>query len=114
VLPPGGARPMLGTNPICFGFPSDDGPVIFDMGASSMMWGEVMLHAHLGQPLPEGVGFDERGNPSRDPVAVLKGGVALFGGHKGYGLSLPAPGSHRDRPEGGRVAAGAIGAGRWK
>ena len=88
VLPPGAARPMLGTNPICFGFPSDDGPVIFDMGTASFMWGEVMLHAHLGEPLPEGVGFDEHGNPSRDAAAVLKGGVAPFGGHKGYGLSF--------------------------
>jgi len=88
VLPPGAARPMLGTNPICFGFPSDDGPVIFDMGTASLMWGEVMLHAHLKEPLPEGVGFDERGNPSRDAAAVLKGGVAPFGGHKGYGLSF--------------------------
>jgi LDH2 family malate/lactate/ureidoglycolate dehydrogenase len=88
VLPPGAAQPMLGTNPICFGFPSDDGPVIFDMGTAALMWGEVMLHAHLGEPLPEGVGFDEHGRPSRDAAAVLKGGVAPFGGHKGYGLSF--------------------------
>ncbi len=88
VLPPGAAHPMLGTNPICFGFPSDDGPVIFDMGTAALMWGEVMLHAHLGEPLPEGVGFDEHGRPSRDAAAVLKGGVAPFGGHKGYGLSF--------------------------
>jgi len=88
VLPPGAARPMLGTNPICFGFPSADGPVIVDMGTASLMWGEVMLHAHLGKPLPEGVGFDEHGNPSTDAAAVLKGGVAPFGGHKGYALSF--------------------------
>ena len=25
------------------------------------MWGEVMLHAHLREPLPEGMGFDEQG-----------------------------------------------------
>ena len=88
VLPPGGARPMLGTNPICFGFPSVEGPVIFDIGTASIMFGEVALHAHLNEPLPEGVGFDEHGNPSRDAAAVLKGGVAPFGGHKGYGLSF--------------------------
>jgi LDH2 family malate/lactate/ureidoglycolate dehydrogenase len=88
VLPPGAARPMLGTNPICFGFPSADSPVIVDMGTASFMWGEVMLHAHLGKPLPEGIGFDEHGNPTRDAEAVLKGGVAPFGGHKGYALSF--------------------------
>lgn len=88
VLPPGGARPALGTNPICFGFPSESGPVIFDMGTAALMWGEVMLHVHLGRPLPEGIGFDEHGRPTRDAGAALRGGVVPFGGHKGYGLSF--------------------------
>lgn len=88
VLPLGGARPALGTNPICFGFPSDEGPVLFDMGTASLMWGEVMLHAHLGLPIPEGIGFDAEGRPSRDARAVLQGGVLPFGGYKGYGLSF--------------------------
>jgi LDH2 family malate/lactate/ureidoglycolate dehydrogenase len=88
VLPPGGARPALGTNPICFGFPSDDGPVIFDMGTASLMWGDVMLHEKLGLELPEGIGFDEAGRPTRDPAATLRGGVGTFGGYKGYGLSF--------------------------
>jgi hypothetical protein len=51
-IPPGAARPALGTNPLCFGFPSDNGPVIFDMGTAALMWGDIMLHAHLGQPRP--------------------------------------------------------------
>lgn len=88
VLPPGAARPALGTNPICFGFPSEDGPVIVDMGTASLMWGDVMLHARLDQPLPEGVGFDENGEPTRDAAATLRGGVGTFGGYKGYALSF--------------------------
>jgi len=92
VVPPGAARPALGTNPICFGFPSEEGPVTFDIGTASFMWGEVMLHAHLNEPLPDGIGFDENGKPTRDAAATLKGGVAPFGGrdyvHKGYGLSF--------------------------
>jgi LDH2 family malate/lactate/ureidoglycolate dehydrogenase len=88
VLPPGAARPALGTNPICFGFPSEDGPVIVDMGTASLMWGDVMLHARLDRPLPEGVGFDENGEPTRDAAATLRGGVGTFGGYKGYGLSF--------------------------
>jgi len=88
VLPPGAARPALGTNPICFGFPSKDGPVIFDMGTAALMWGDVMLHAQLGHPLPEGIGFDETGRATCDAAATLRGGVAAFGGHKGYGLSF--------------------------
>jgi LDH2 family malate/lactate/ureidoglycolate dehydrogenase len=88
VLPPGGARPALGTNPICFGFPAEHGPVIFDMGTAALMWGDVMLHAQLGEPLPEGIGFDERGQSTRDAAQALRGGVAPFGGYKGYGLSF--------------------------
>ena len=36
VLPPGGTRPILGTNPLCFGYPSDEGPIIFDMGTAAI------------------------------------------------------------------------------
>ena len=92
VVPPGATTPALGTNPICFGFPSEEGPITFDIGTASLMWGDVMLHAHLGEPLPEGVGIDQHGNPTRDAAAAMKGGVAPFGGkdyvYKGYGLSF--------------------------
>ena len=86
VVPPGGARPAFGTNPISFGFPSEEGPVTVDLGTASMMWGDVMLHAHLGIPLPEGTGFDQEGHPTQDAAATLRGGVAPFGGYKGYAL----------------------------
>jgi LDH2 family malate/lactate/ureidoglycolate dehydrogenase len=88
VLPIGGVKPALGTNPICFGFPSTTGPVVFDMGTASMMVGEIMLLAQLGQELPAGIGFDAEGNPTQDPKAALEGGWVPFGGHKGYGLSF--------------------------
>jgi LDH2 family malate/lactate/ureidoglycolate dehydrogenase len=88
VVPPGGTRPALGTNPLCVGFPSAHGPVIFDMGTASLQWGEVLLHAHLGLPLPEGVGLDQDGRPTRDARETVLGGVLPFGGHKGYGLSF--------------------------
>jgi LDH2 family malate/lactate/ureidoglycolate dehydrogenase len=92
VVPPGATQPALGTNPICFGFPSEEGPVTFDIGTASLMWGDVLLHAHLNEPLPEGVGIDDHGNPTRDAAAALKGGVTPFGGkdhvYKGYGLSF--------------------------
>jgi LDH2 family malate/lactate/ureidoglycolate dehydrogenase len=88
VLPPGSRAPLLGTNPISIGFPSTNGPVVWDIGTASVMWGDVQLMARLGHELPEGAGFDQDGNPTRDAAAVLKGGVAPWGGHKGYGLSF--------------------------
>lgn len=88
IVPPGATRPALGTNPIAFGFPSADGPVIFDIGTASLMWGEVLLAAETGEELPEGVAFDADGNPTRNGKAAAQGGVSAFGGHKGYGLAL--------------------------
>ena len=87
VMPPGAAASALGTNPICFGFPSESGPVTVDMGTASIMNGDMRLHALLGQALPEGIAFDRNGEPTRDATAALDGGGVLpFGGHKGYGL----------------------------
>jgi LDH2 family malate/lactate/ureidoglycolate dehydrogenase len=88
VVPSGGRQPGLGTNPLCFGFPSAQGPVIFDMGTAALQWGEVLLHAELGTPLPAGVGLDKDGRPTQDAQQTLLGGVLPFGGHKGYGLSF--------------------------
>ena len=88
IVPPGGTRPALGTNPIAFGFPSADGPVIFDIGTAALMWGEVLLAAETGEELPPGVAYDADGNPTTDGRAAAAGGVAAFGGHKGYGLAF--------------------------
>ncbi len=87
-LPPGGKSPAVGTNPICFGFPSDNGPVIVDMGTSSIMWGDIILHAFMKTPVPEGTCFDSEGLPTRDAEEALKGGMGTFGGHKGFGIAL--------------------------
>jgi LDH2 family malate/lactate/ureidoglycolate dehydrogenase len=89
VAPLGGKRAALGTNPIAFGFPSTRGPVVFDMGTASVMWGDVLMHARINEPLPEGIGLDSEGNATRDAREVAGGGGVLpFGGHKGYGLSF--------------------------
>jgi LDH2 family malate/lactate/ureidoglycolate dehydrogenase len=88
VLPIGGIKPVFGTNPLCIGFPSSNGPVVYDIGTASIMVGEVQLAAHIGEELPEGIAFDEHGNATRDPNAALRGGWVPFGGHKGYGLSF--------------------------
>jgi LDH2 family malate/lactate/ureidoglycolate dehydrogenase len=88
VLPPGSRAPLLGTNPISIGFPSTNGPIVWDIGTASVMWGDVQLMARLGNELPEGTGFDANGSPTRDASEALRGGVAPWGGHKGYGLSF--------------------------
>ena len=88
VAPPGGTRAVFGTNPIAFGLPTDDGPFIFDMGTSAIMWGEVRLFARLGIPLPEGCALDGEGRPTTDAARALSGAALPFGGYKGFGLAL--------------------------
>ena len=73
---------------MCFGFPSADEPVIWDVGTSAIIHAEATLAQRLGQLLPEGVGFDCEGSPTRDPAAALAGAFAAWGGHKGSGLGI--------------------------
>ena len=88
VAPHGATEGRLGTNPICFGFPSADEPVIWDIGTSAIIHAEVTLARRLGQLLPDGVAFDRDGQPTRDPAAALAGAFAAWGGHKGSGLGI--------------------------
>ncbi len=88
VAPYGGARPVLGTNPIAFALPGEDGPLVLDMGTSAFMATELQLRARLGQPLPEGVAIDRDGQPTRDAAAARQGALLPFGAHKGFGLGL--------------------------
>ncbi len=88
VAPHGATEGRLGTNPICFGFPSADEPVIFDAGTSAIIHAEVTLARRLGNDLPDNTAFDRDGLPTRDPAAALAGAFATWGGHKGSGLGI--------------------------
>jgi len=88
VAPHGATQARLGTNPLCFGFPGAAEPIIFDIGTSAIMHGEVNLARRLGAEIPEGVAFDRDGRPTRDPAAALAGAFAAWGGHKGSGLAI--------------------------
>src|SRR5688572_28339497 len=88
VAPYGASEGRLGTNPICFGFPSAGEPVIWDIGTSSIMHAEVMLAGRLGSKLPDGVAYDTAGQPTVDATAAIEGAFATWGGHKGSGLAM--------------------------
>ena len=90
VVPHGAQRPLFGTNPIAFAAPRAGGePIVFDLATSAIAHGDVQIAARQGQMLPEGMGVDSLGQPTRDPKAILNGGALLpFGGHKGSALSM--------------------------
>jgi delta1-piperideine-2-carboxylate reductase len=89
VPPPGGAKPLFGTNPIAFGWPRDNGEaVIFDMATAARAHGEILMAAREGKQLPPGTIIDKYGNPSTNPEDVHGGAILAFGGAKGALVSM--------------------------
>ena len=88
VAPAGGTKPVLGTNPIAFGWPrGKERPYVFDFATSVIARGDIALHKLADKPIPAGWGVDSEGNPTTDADAVLSGAMLTFGGHKGSALS---------------------------
>lgn len=87
LIPFGGRKPFFGTNPICFGFPTDGPiPVILDMATTSIPYGKIVLAQTEGKPIPPDWGFDEEGNPTTDPNKIV--GLHPIAGPKGSGLAM--------------------------
>jgi len=98
IAPTWSVEPMLGTNPLTIGVPTDwDFPWIADHATSITQRGKVETYARLGKPLIEGWVIDEMGNAATDSKKVLLdlmkdkaaltpiGGIGEeMGGHKGY------------------------------
>lgn len=88
IVPTGGREPRLGTNPVAFGFPVNDGPpLIVDLATSMVARGKVILAAREKKPIPKGWAVDENGMDTTDPSAALKGAMLPVGGAKGYALA---------------------------
>nr|WP_321454724.1 Ldh family oxidoreductase [uncultured Cohaesibacter sp.] len=88
VAPFGGNAPLLGTNPLAFGWPRPQkDPYVFDFATSMAARGEIELYNRAGKQLPEGWGIDKDGNASTEPAAVLEGSMLPFGAHKGSAIS---------------------------
>lgn len=96
VAPAGSAEPKLGTNPLAYAFPYEGGEVVFDTATAAAAYYGVVEAMLKGEPLPEGVGLNNKGEPTTNAAEVLGkgdgeavgGAITTFAGHKGYGLSL--------------------------
>jgi len=87
VIPYGGRRAFLGTNPICFTAPCANGePFCFDMATSIVARNTVRSYGERGKMLEPGWAVDAEGKPCIDPAKAVA--FLPFGGHKGYGLAL--------------------------
>ena len=87
VHPWGGVEPLLGTNALAIGFPTDP-PVLLDMAMSVAARGKLVNAMKKGQKIPEGWAVDAEGRPTTDPAEGLKGALSPFGGAKGYALAF--------------------------
>lgn len=90
VAPIGGAKAMLGTNPLGVAVPAmRNDPFDLDMATSVVARGKVVLAQKEGRKIPLGWAVDKNGADTTDPNAVLDSGCMLpFGGAKGYAISL--------------------------
>ncbi|MFX0085652.1 MAG: Ldh family oxidoreductase [Candidatus Hodarchaeota archaeon] len=101
IAPTFGTEPMLGTNPLTIGIPTDeDFPFLYDAATSITQRGKIEVKARSSSPLPEGWVIDEKGDLATDSERILKeliegkaallplgGSGELLGGYKGYGFA---------------------------
>ncbi len=84
----GGARPMVGTNPLGLGVPLEGGHLVLDMSTGATSAGRVLDYAARGKSLPPGWAVDAEGRPTTDAAAASGGAISPFGGAKGYALGV--------------------------
>jgi LDH2 family malate/lactate/ureidoglycolate dehydrogenase len=101
VPPTFGSEPMLGTNPLTYGAPTDESfPFLLDCATSIIQRGKVEVYDRLHKPLPNGVIISNNGNSKTNARIVLdklsNRSAALLplggkgedtSGHKGYGYA---------------------------
>jgi len=101
IAPTFGVENMLGTNPLVFGFPTDEEfHFTNDYATSVTQRGKIEYYARIGKKMPPGWVINRKGKTETDPVKVLKdlvadtaaltpvGGIGVEGGgYKGYGYA---------------------------
>ena len=89
-MPPwGGIDARLGNNPLIIAVPRKDGHVVLDMAISQYSFGKLNLYKSKNEQLPLPGGYDQNGNLTTDPAAIIESLRPLpIGFWKGSGLSL--------------------------
>jgi L-2-hydroxycarboxylate dehydrogenase (NAD+) len=86
VVPFGGRKDITGTNPLSYGIPTHNGPIVFDGATAMHAYGLIRLAKEKGEELPENAYVDKDGNVTTDPEDAYA--VLPFGGFKGYAINL--------------------------
>ena len=95
VAPFGGVTPVLTSNPLAFGAPAPDAPILIDMSTALMTNAGVAAYRQRGEALPHPFLLDAEGRLSTDPNVIAAeppGSILPLGGleagHKGFSIGL--------------------------
>jgi len=90
LMPPwGSSEKKIGNNPMVVCVPHGEEPVLLDMAMSQFSNGKLEVLRRRGEQLPLAGGYDEKGELTKDPHAILESFRALpIGYWKGSGLAL--------------------------
>jgi LDH2 family malate/lactate/ureidoglycolate dehydrogenase len=86
VTPFGGRTDVTGTNPIAYGIPTNDYPIVFDAATAVHAYGRIRQAKEKGESLPDNAYVDKNGDITTNPN--LAHAVLPFGGFKGFGINL--------------------------
>ncbi len=88
VAPHGALKTLFGTNPICFGSPTDSKiPFILDTSISMINRGKIRVAARNNLSIPAGVALDKFGKPTTNAKKALEGVQLPIAGFRGSGLA---------------------------
>ena len=88
IAPHGALKSLFGTNPICFGTPTNSKiPFILDTSVSMINRGKIRVASRTGKKIPEGVALDKFGKPTTDAKEALQGVQLPIAGFRGSGLA---------------------------
>ena len=88
IAPHGALKSLFGTNPICFGTPTNSKiPFILDTSVSMINRGKIRVASRTGEKIPEGVALDKFGKPTTDAKKALAGVQLPIAGFRGSGLA---------------------------
>lgn len=86
--PYGSTEACFCTNPMAFGIPTENDPILLDMSTSAMAYYGLIEAKTAKRKVSKDIGYDNKGKVTTDPVKIMSGAIRAFGGHKGSGLAL--------------------------
>lgn len=88
VVAPGGAKPVIGNNPLSVAIPTHgDFPFVLDISLSAVSGGKLLLASEKGEKIPLDWATDKDGRPTDDPQKGFEGFLLPVGAYKGLGLA---------------------------